>query len=321
MNGPDDRSDDLARDILERAADGGTRCPDDARLAAFVEHRLAPDGERHVRLHLDRCARCREIATDAAAMLRGESLDARGGRPGGAARRLAGLFALAAAAIIVAVVLGGRSPRGGAAPEDLVAAARLVESRHPALLAGLGDLLAADHDPSEAQPLDGIGGAIVAVRPRGRIDDRRPEFAVSAAESSFPCRVVLVEEATGAEIFSAAAAAGGRLAFPDGVTDLEPGRGYLWMAAESAARPSVAPGRARFEIDTAEEAALFRERMGTVNREAPPESREIIAAWLALREGRFEEAEALARASLAANRHATGARKVIEWIRLGVRPE
>ena len=132
--------------------------------------------------------------------------------------------------------------------------------------------------------------------PAGKIREARPTFRWESRAGDRQVEVVLREE-DGTVVWRSRSATGS-LAYPADERNLSAGRRYVWEAA------ATGPGgedrsRRVFEAASAEEGAALETCLEVIRGTVPEETRELLAAHLALRRGFYGEAEGIARAHLA----------------------
>jgi hypothetical protein len=299
---PSDPSDKerLLRKILRSVdlagASGAGACPDENRLAGFVEGRLAPQERDGIAAHLEPCRDCGAIVAELA---QSEAVAAGGGEP---SARVQSLFprplALAAAAVVVlGIAIGGWRVfvvgRALDTQSELVACARTLVRERPELFQGFVPLASAER-LADVPRVRG-GDEVTLVRPAANILEDRPEFvweAVAGASSY----TVTVFRSDGKELWRrpVAADAGQHLAYPQDEASLARGAVHSWKVSCEGPLGSVS-NRRPFTVHFEQEVGRFAAQARAIESVSPAELRPLLLAHIAIRAGLLLEAERAAR--------------------------
>lgn len=246
-------------------------CPDPGLLAGYAEDRLLPRERATVEAHLVRCDDCRGVIV---AM-----------PPVRKARVLQPWMALIPVAAALLLFLLPATPAPGT-EVALAAAAREFGFRP------------LDHAERLAPALlPKRGGALPLLRPAGRVLEVRPEIRWERVPG-IGAWTVSLSTADGTPLWSETAA-GDRLPFPAAREALRPGARYL-VAVRGEGPLGTETARRVFAVAAEKERSDFEAGLKAIDARAPAALRPLLKAHLALRAGLSAEAEAPARAALAA---------------------
>ncbi|MGH7149977.1 MAG: zf-HC2 domain-containing protein [Planctomycetota bacterium] len=320
MDAPRRPEDDSVFEFLVRgfAPEGGTvgaeACPGENLLAGLADGSLIPEERERLERHLLRCKRCASVAAFLPRMgLTGEGGRARTPIPREAGRREESAGAkptwrgalrpwLAAAAVLVAVAGVAVGPhllralryRPGAHSEArLIASARSLARTRPDLF---GDFVPLDRAERLAAPPTLRSGGPALLYPAGKVREARPTFRWESGTGSGEYEVVLRKE-NGTEVWRRLSATAS-LAYPTDERGLAAGLRYVWEVAATGPGGEDRSQRV-FEAASPEESAALGSCLGVIRGTVPEETRDLLAAHLALRRGFYSEAEEIARAYLA----------------------
>ncbi|MEW6743394.1 MAG: zf-HC2 domain-containing protein [Planctomycetota bacterium] len=294
-------------------------CPDADLVAGYIDGTLLPDEEAAVTTHLEACVPCRELVAVLKAgaprfhEVGGGSMVVSGDRDGLTwslifPRKLSHrrrLFLVAAAVVVVGFTVvwlmqRGRTGTSEQGPREILLAelSERLAREYAGTFGGFRPLGSSERLSSGPGPLRSDLVAL-PVYPAGKILERTPAFRWETTDPEALRQVTLVPDETGEPALTSPGR-GRSAAFPPEWKPLEPGKGYAWTVT-GAGSPNR-PVYRWFELAHPSLAARF-ERAAAILRgegEVPAQLQEVLLAHFAVRNGLLGEAEAAARAHLAA---------------------
>jgi hypothetical protein len=313
-------------------------CPDDNRLAAFLDGRVAAPERAALERHLAACDACREVLAEALALREpgAETVPVAGERGGGTspggprsgpARRepasaeqggpLRGWWIAwaAAAAVLLGVGAWLLQRTGPSTPppdvEQLVAqAAADLSTAHPALFGTFHPLTAAER--AEAAPTR-LRGAGAVLRPAGYVLPERPTIEWEAFTGATGYEVILSLE-NGTVLWRRTVGGVTTLPYPADAAALAHGGRYL-VRIESRGPLGRTDVSGRFAVGSDVDRKQLAEALRLLEGVTPPEVRRALEAEVALRRNFLLEAERLLEERVAAAPDDAFARELLRYTR------